>query len=307
MISFGVGSEALIPWQATDIIGSDLQGLAPNNEAQMPIAKTPYDGEIHYEMKGEGEPVFLISGLGGVAQWWNPQVETFSRKYKLVLHDHRGTGRSSKNRMTYTVPLLADDVIALMDHLGIEKAHLVGHSTGAAMTQAIALNHPARIKSAVLSGGWPVADQFFQRSFEVRRGILRNCGPELYVKSGAVGMFPPWWLEKSWPAVLANEPAAIAAFPPPEVMLARMDAICSWSPGEKLAQITCPTLITCARDDMVTPLYYSEAMGRIIPRASTYFFEQGGHGMTLTCAEEFNRVIPSFIDAAIAGRQWFGV
>jgi aminoacrylate hydrolase len=172
----------------------------------MPTVKVPLDGEIHYEVKGEGEPVLLVSGLGGVAGWWAPQVETFAGKYKLVLHDHRGTGRSIKNRMRYTVPLLADDLVALMDHLGIESAHIVGHSTGAAMTQAVALNHPKRIRSAVLSGGWPVADQFFQRSFEIRRALLVDSGVESYVKSGPLGMFPPWWLEWSaigracWPA-----------------------------------------------------------------------------------------------------------
>jgi aminoacrylate hydrolase len=272
----------------------------------MPIVKTPLEGEINYEVKGEGEPVFLVSGLGGVIQWWNPQIEAFAAKYKLVLHDHRGTGRSSKNRMTYTVPLLAEDLVALMDHLKIDKAHIVGHSTGAAMAQAVALNHPTRVASVVLSGGWPVADQFFQRSFETRRALLLNCGVETYVKSGATGMFPPWWLERNWPAILANEPAAIAAFPPPEVMLARMDAICSWSPGERLAAINCPTLVTCARDDMVTPLYYSEAMARIIPGARSHYFQLGGHGMTVTMADDFNRVIPSFIDAVVAGRAWSG-
>jgi aminoacrylate hydrolase len=106
--------------------------------------------------------------------------------------------------------------------------------------------------------------------------------------------------------VLAGEPAAIAAFPPPEVMLARMDAICSWSPGEQLSQIACPTLVTCVRDDMVTPLYYSEAVARLVPGSRMHVFERGGHGMTLTMAEEFNRVIPSFIDAVIAGRPWSG-
>ncbi len=270
----------------------------------MPIAKTPQDGEIYYEVKGEGVPVFLVTGLGGVAQWWNPQVETFSAKYKLVLHDHRGTGRSSKNRMTYTVPLLANDLVGIMDELGIEKAHIVGHSTGAAMAQALALEHPTRVASAVLAGGWPVADQFFQRSFEIRRALLRNSGVEAYVKANTIGVFPPSWLEKNWSVVLANEPVTVANFPPPEVMLARMDAICNWSPGERLAGIKCPTLVTCARDDIVTPLYYSEAMAKIIPGAATYWFASGGHGNTLTMAAEFNRVVTSFIDAATAGRPW---
>ena len=255
-------------------------------------------------MKGEGPPVCLVTGLGGAMSWWKPQEAHFASRSKLILHDHRGTGLSSKNVMKYSVGLLADDLIALLDHLEIEAAHFVGHSTGAAMTQEIALRHPDRILSAVLSAGWPRADFLFQRSFEMRSAMLRDSGVEAYVKSTALFLFPPKWIADNAEPLQASEAAAIAAFPDPRIMQSRIEAICAHSPGEALRNMRCPTLVTCARDDILTPLYYSEEMARLIPNAAAYYFADGGHAMSMTRAEEYNRVVGSFVDAAIAGKPW---
>lgn len=270
----------------------------------MPTVTTPQDGAIYYEEHGTGAPVFLISGLGGTLGAWAPQIAHFAARYRLILHDHRGTGRSSRNRMRYTVPLMADDVLAIMDHLEIDKAHVVGHSTGAAMTQDIALRHPDRLISAVFSGSWPEPDFVFRRAFEVRRATLRDCGVETYVKSTPLFMYPPQWLAENADTVTAAEPAAIAGFPPPEIMLARIDAICAYGPGERLRDVRAPSLVTCASDDILTPRYYSERIASLIPKAATYFFESGGHAMPQTRAAEYNAVVSSFIDAVSAGRTW---
>jgi aminoacrylate hydrolase len=83
------------------------------------------DVEIFYETHGVGAPVLLVPGLGGVGAYWNPNVEAFSEKHQVITHDHRGTGQSSRSRIRYSVDRMSDDLLRLMDHLGIERAHLV--------------------------------------------------------------------------------------------------------------------------------------------------------------------------------------
>ena len=87
-------------------------------------------GEIHYETHGSGTPVLLIPGLGGVGSYWAPNIPAFSARHQAIVHDHRGTGGSARSRISYSVDQMTDDLVAVMDHLKIERAHLVGHSTG---------------------------------------------------------------------------------------------------------------------------------------------------------------------------------
>ena len=75
-------------------------------------------------------PVFLITGLGGIRGIWAKQFDAFSATRPLILHDHRGTGKSDKPSGVYSVPNMAKDIIAIMNDLEIEQAHLVGSSTG---------------------------------------------------------------------------------------------------------------------------------------------------------------------------------
>ncbi len=89
------------------------------------------DAELYYEQTGEGPPLLLVPGLGGIGAFWAKQVAAFSRDYRVITHDHRGTGQSSRSRITYSVDQMAQDVLRLMDGLKIESAHVVGHSTGA--------------------------------------------------------------------------------------------------------------------------------------------------------------------------------
>lgn len=80
------------------------------------------NGEIYYETHGEGPPVMLVAGLGGTADYWNPQIDAFARDYKVVVHDHRGTGQSTRSEIEYSVDQMADDLLRLMDVLEIDRA-----------------------------------------------------------------------------------------------------------------------------------------------------------------------------------------
>src|SRR5260221_7100783 len=83
-------------------------------------------GEIYYEVHGAGPPLLLISGLGGMASYWRPQLSALTDRFQVILHDHRGTGQSEKSRIRYSVDQMTTDVVGLMDGLGVRDAHVLG-------------------------------------------------------------------------------------------------------------------------------------------------------------------------------------
>jgi aminoacrylate hydrolase len=93
------------------------------------------DCSLHYEEHGSGEPLLLVPGLNGIGASFFKQIPELSRHYRVIVHDHRGCGQSDRPLMRYSVEQMTQDVLRLMDALKIERAQLVGHSTGGAIGQ----------------------------------------------------------------------------------------------------------------------------------------------------------------------------
>ena len=105
---------------------------------------------IYYECIGKGDPILLISGFATHHETWYKFTDRLSKKSQLILLDNRGSGQSEAPLPPYTIEMMADDVIHLMDSLTIAKAHIVGSSMGCAIIQTIALKYPERIGKAIL-------------------------------------------------------------------------------------------------------------------------------------------------------------
>jgi len=264
----------------------------------MPFAKANHQGEIYYESLGKGAPVLLVAGIGGASGYWKPQVKSFSENFHLVLHDHRGTGKSSKDKLKYSVELMTDDMIAVMDELDLKSAHIVGHSTGAVMAQDMAMRYQDRIRSAVMYSGWARKDSYFQRCFDVRKRVLLDSGPLAYVQTTPLFLMSQWYVSKNINEIEAGEQASADTFPPIEIMCSRIDAICAYGPEERLRDIKCQTAIICAKDDHLTPTFYSEEIAGYIPHAQTHFFETGGHAISQVLPDEFNDYVIKYLIAA---------
>ena len=261
----------------------------------MPLL-TLSDGEqLYYEEHGTGSPLLLVSGLGGVSSFWKPHVAPLSEHYRVIVHDHRGTGASSKSLIEYSIAQMTDDVLQLMDHLAIEKADFVGHSTGGAIGQTMALDHAGRLGRLVLSATWTAADDYFRRLFDMRSNILSAGGVEAYVRSQAVFMFPPGWVKDRMASLVKQEDDTIRAFPPIEVMLSRIRAIQRFDRRSELGNIAVPCLVMGARDDIITPAYYSEELGRLIPTAQTVILPMGGHFFPQSQPEPFRNHLSCFL------------
>jgi aminoacrylate hydrolase len=253
------------------------------------------DAYIHYETHGAGTPVLLVPGLGGVGSYWMPNIPAFAQRHQVVIHDHRGTGESSRSRIRYSVDQMTDDLLGVMDHLEIEKAHLVGHSTGGVIGQTLAARHPERLLSLTIYASWTRADPFFRRVFEARRALLMQAGAAAYVRSTAVFLYPDWWVNENVALLEEREKLVIPAFPPTEIVASRIDAIVDFDRTADLPNIRTPTLVICAKDDILTPPYFSRELARTIPGAELVELERGGHCASETSTKAFNDAVLGFI------------
>lgn len=255
------------------------------------------DCALYYEAHGEGEPLLLVPGLGGVGASFFKQIPELAKRYRVIVHDHRGCGQSERPAMRYSVEQMTRDVLGLMDALGIERAHFLGHSTGGAIGQIIAAEQPQRLKKLILSSTWTHADAFFTRLFEARHALLAHTGPMGYLRATSAVLYPAWWVSQNETLVAEQERQQAASFPPVEVVLSRIEAIMRFDRRRDLPGIRAPTLVTVGADDAVTPLYFSQALVKAIPGAKLKVFERGGHMPYHVVDAEYTHTVLDFLAA----------
>jgi aminoacrylate hydrolase len=161
--------------------------------------------EIVYEImnaKGLGVPVFFLAGLNGMRQACMKQAIPFSRERPVIVQDQRGTGESGKPRGVYSVGNLAKDVIAIMDAAGVERAHMVGTSTGGAIAQVLCIDYAERVQSAAICCSWMKCDHFFRRQFEMRKRILLSMGTEALMLLTSTTLNDPKWFTEHYEELL---------------------------------------------------------------------------------------------------------
>ena len=250
----------------------------------MPVAEVP-GGSIAYHVAGNGDSVLFISGLGGMAGFWSAQVVALSPSFRVLTFDHRGVGRSA-GTPPYSVGQWSADVLALLDHAGVERAHVVGHSTGGIIAQMFAVEHPARVRTLVLGGTWVKPDRRFRDQFVFRKQVLATLG------SGGYRMLSDLLADPS-PEGTVNEATEMNAVER-GIVTARIDALLAYDGTTIAPQITAPTLVLAADDDYIVPVCHSQAVAAGIPGAKFKRCRDGGHFFPKTRAQDYNKALSDF-------------
>ncbi|MGE0338939.1 MAG: alpha/beta fold hydrolase [Xanthobacteraceae bacterium] len=253
------------------------------------------DADIHYEIVGQGEPLLLVAGLGGAASYWNPNLEAFAKHYSVLLHDHRGTGKSSHSEVAQTVELMTDDLLRVMDAAGIGCAHFVGHSTGGAIGQVLAARAPERVASLVLYATWAELDPQMAMCLELRRRVLRSMGEAEYHRTTPVFLYPPYYVRANWPALEQEIAAAIENTSPATIMDSRISGIMQFDGMQYLDGISCPAMVLVAEDDILTPPYLSDQIVERLSSPVIVKLPRGGHAVSRTEPAGFNEVVLKFL------------
>lgn len=260
----------------------------------MPFA-TVGDEDFYYDITGSGPPLLLATGLAGVASYWDPNVDALSQHFTVIRYDHRGTGRSIRSEQAYSVELLADDLARLMDALEIDKASLIGHSTGGAIGQVLAARHPARIDRMVLYATWATLCPQMMLCFDLRRMLLQSHGARGYHVASPAFLYPPRFVCDEWQRLERDVESAILHSTTETILEARIEAVVSFNGLAYLPQITAPTLVLVAKDDILTPPLLSEELARKIPGATLQVLSYGGHAVSVCEPDTFNQSVLSFL------------
>jgi len=216
----------------------------------------------------------------------------------VLLYDHRGTARSDLTLPdTVTVEDMTDDVIALMDAMGIAKAHFMGHAAGGIIGLSIALKAPQRLNKLAVVNGWVAPDPHFARCFDVRLALLRHAGPAAYVRAQPIFLFPAEWISRHSDRLDAEEPLHLAHFPPSENIERRVAALKAFDIADRLSTIDTPILALVSADDMLVPAYCSDPIEEQITGARRVTMPWGGHACNVTDPDTFNHIVIEFLGA----------
>lgn len=241
-------------------------------------------------------PLILSAGLGGVGFYWTPNIPALAERHDVVVYDHRGTGRSDRALpATVGVDDLADDLLALMDGIGLAKASIVGHAAGAIAGLALALKAPDRLDRLVSVNGWSKLDPHFARCFDVRTRILRDSGAEAYLKAQPLFLYPATWISQNAARLAAEEELMLAHFPGAETFEKRIAALRAFDIDARLGEIAAPVLALASKDDMLVPWPCSKRLAAGITGGVLATMDWGGHACNVTDPPGFEALVLDFL------------
>ena len=243
------------------------------------------EGKFDYVEVGEGEPLMLLHGLFGALSNFSDLIEHFKHTHKVIvpilpLYD--------LDLLHTTVNGLAKHVQQFIDHKGYDQIHLLGNSLGGHVGLVYILNHPAKIKTLILTGS---------------SGLFENAMGDSYPKRGDYEYIRAKTAETFYDPAVATKELVDEVF---EITNSRIKVIkiialaksaIRNNLGEELGQIKMPTLLIWGKNDKVTPPFVAEDFHKLIPNSELAFIDQCGHAPMMEVPNAFNEILEKFLKA----------
>jgi len=255
----------------------------------MPIAKLSTGINLYYESYGRGQPIVFIPGTGFAGNVWiESQAEELARSHQVIVHDPRGCGRSTHAKGVYTIDVMGNDVVALLEHLGLPHAHVIGHSMGGRIGLSIALNFPGKVKSLIIAAGgsgpagkegpesvpglpFRLAFELLEMSFE---GYVKHeiCDSDTY--------FTPSFRKENPDKVKVFYQMVWSHHAKLEEYLRLVIARSNWEATHRSGDIAVPTLVVVGDSDVVGANHVKQAavLADRIPTAESKVLKGQSHG-----------------------------
>jgi pimeloyl-ACP methyl ester carboxylesterase len=235
---------------------------------------------LHYTEQGEGPPVVLVHGFGLTHEVWAEQLP-LAEEFRLIAYDMRGCGDSDAPATGYGSSDLGDELAGLLDHLGVTRAHLVGHSRGGGVIMDMALRRPERVASLVFVssglGGFPYSEAFLDSMVQCQR-LARTQGVSAAVDAWLAAPVSEWTARR--------HPKAFARV---EAMTRR------YSDMERLAEVHAPTFVLSGQEDLHDFVEIANMLTWWIPGAQQKSLLGAGHFPMLENPYETNLYLRAFL------------
>jgi pimeloyl-ACP methyl ester carboxylesterase len=258
---------------------------------------------INYRVEGQGEPLIMIAGLDTEQSAWGSQIESFKKYYRTVTFDNRGVGKSDKPAGPYTIKMMADDTLGLIDHIGIEKAHIIGSSMGGTIAQELAINHPERVNKLVLACTFARRDGTSGFSSEFNKAL------EIYERSSRDEADLWRFTSVSVPLAFNKSSnrlgrARVILFPLMKIILRfsattglaeQLEALSAHDAADRLGMIKASTLVITGTEDRAIKPISSDVIASLVPKAKLVKVLGGSHSFITEMSDEFNREVLDFL------------
>jgi len=251
--------------------------------------------QLYYELHGpeDAEVLVLSNGVLMSTASWAYQTPALSRYYRLLLYDCRGMWQSDHPPGPYSMELHADDLAALLDGLGIERAHIGGTSYGAEVSLAFALKYPERTRRLIVTSAVSELDPVLRGLAEVWAYAARIHDPELLFRSVYPVTFSASWIAANGPMLdQARERYDALDM---DAFLELMRSFMQLDITAELHRIEAPALVVAGEEDLLKPRRYSEMMARELPNAQLAIIPNAGHAAMWEQPATFNALILGFL------------
>jgi len=276
----------------------------------MPYVRTDDGVRLYFEETGSGVPVILVHEFAGDLRSWEPQMRHFGKRYRAIAYNARGFPPSDvpESVSTYSQARAADDILAVLDHIGRRKAHVVGLSMGGFATLHFGLRHPERALSLCIGGcGYgaePDKRETFRAEADLIANMIRTEGMPAFAERYAYGPTRVQYENKDprghaeFKAMLAEHSAVGSANTQQGVQKERPSL---YTLVEEMKRITLPTLIITGDEDWPC-LLPGILMKQSIPSAALAVIPNSGHAINIEEPEAYNRIVGDFISQVESGR-----
>lgn len=245
---------------------------------------------LAYQLRGTGPPLVLLAGQANSHHWWDAVREDFHAVRSTLTMDCRGTGDSGKPEEGYSTRQFAEDVIAVLDRLGIEQTDVYGTSMGGRVAQWVAARHPGRVRRLVLGCTSPGGPYAVERDTSVRRALAQP-DPDAARQALIDLMYSPGWpASHPGPYPTLGDPGM-----PPHARRGHLVASNGHDAWDVLPEIAAPTLVLHGDQDRLTPPDNAPLLAGRIPGARAHLFPDARHAYFHECREEAGALVRDFL------------
>lgn len=256
---------------------------------------------MHLDILGlqhtDAPTLVLSSGLGGVASFWQPQLAALTERYRVVVYDQRGTGRSAEPLPEdYSMAMMAAELAEALAQRSIMRFGVIGHALGGLVGLQLAHDYPERVERVAVINGWLRLHPHTRRCFQVRQDLLLNVGVEAFVRAQPLFLYPAEWMAEHQIRLEQEDSHHVTHFQGMENLMRRLHALMSADFSARAAAIPQPVLVIASQDDLLVPWSCSVALAGALPNATEQMMAWGGHAMSVTDPDNFNALLLQWLD-----------